>query len=113
MKNLLLIIMLLISATVFGQKTSKYKEINFQVSGICGMCEDRIENALNIKGIRVAEWDQESGNCKVIYNTTKITEMEIHQAIAKAGHDTDKVKATKEDYDNLHGCCKYKEDVKH
>jgi hypothetical protein len=29
------------------------------------------------------------------------------KAIAKVGHDTDDVKSTEEDYQNLHGCCQY------
>ena len=32
---------------------------------------------------------------------------DVKKAIAKVGHDTEGVKATKEDYDNLHSCCQY------
>ena len=114
MKNLLIIVLTIISTTAFGQKEkSKYQEINFKVSGVCGMCEDRIEKVLDTKGIRVAEWDVDTHNCKVIFNSTLITELAIHKIVAGAGHDTDKVKASKESYDNIHNCCKYREDVNH
>jgi hypothetical protein len=33
--------------------------------------------------------------------------LDVKKAVAKVGHDTDEVKATDEEYDNLHGCCKY------
>lgn len=106
--------MLFISASTFAQdKSEKYKSVDIKVSGVCGMCEERIENALDIKGIRIAKCDIDTGICKVTYNTTKISEDDIHKTIAAAGHDTDKVKATQESYNNLHGCCKYREDVKH
>jgi len=36
--------------------------------------------------------------------------MEIHEAIAAVGHDTEKVKATDEAYEELHTCCKYPRD---
>jgi len=114
MKNILIIVLTIISTTAFGQKQkSKYQEINFKVSGVCEMCEDRIEKVLDAKGIRVADWDLDTHNCKVIFNTTKITELAIHKLIAGIGHDTDKVKASKESYDNIHSCCKYREDVNH
>ena len=86
---------------------SKYKEINFSAKGTCGMCEKRIENALDLKGIKLADWDVKTHNCRVIYNTQKYNEMDIHKIVAKFGHTTDKVKATDEAYNNLHGCCKY------
>ena len=112
MKNILIVVITVLSTIAFGQKQkSKYKEINFKVSGVCEMCEDRIEKVLDAPGIRVAEWDLDTHNCKVIFNTTKITELAIHKLIAGIGHDTDKVIASKKSYDNLHGCCKYREDV--
>lgn len=114
MKNILTTVIILTSTIAFGQKQkSKYKEINFKVSGVCEMCEDRIEKVLDARGIRVADWNLDTHNCKVIFNTTKITELAIHKLIAGIGHDTDKVKASEESYDNIHSCCKYREDVNH
>ncbi len=114
MKTLSIIVLSLITLTSFSQgKKKKFQEINFQVSGVCGMCEDRIEDALDVKGVRLADWNLENENCKVVFNPEKISENEIHQLIADVGHDTEKIKATDEAYNNLHHCCKYKEDVKH
>lgn len=84
-------------------------EIEFQVSGVCGMCETRIEKALDVPGVIMAEWDVETKKAKVAYKTKVISEEQIHQLIANVGHDTDKIKATDEVYANIHGCCKYRE----
>ena len=73
------------------------------------MCETRIEKALDVPGVIMAEWDVETKKAKVAYKTKVISEEQIHQLIANVGHDTDKIKATDEVYANIHGCCKYRE----
>lgn len=100
----------LVSTIVVGQeKKKKTTEINFNVNGICEMCKDRIENALDVKGIKFSEWNVETHNCTVVYKPTIISEKEIHQLIADVGHDTDSIKATEEVYKNIHHCCKYRD----
>ena len=78
------------------------------VDGVCGMCEDRIELALDVKGIKVADWDLDSKMCRIVYKPEQIKEEEIHAILAGIGHDTQKAKAKKEVYENLHHCCQYK-----
>ena len=89
--------------TVFGQaKTEK-----IEVKGNCGMCEKRIEKATNsVDGVTNAQWDKET---KVLAFTldNKAKAEEVHKAVAKAGHDTDKVKATDQTYNKLPECCQY------
>jgi len=106
-KILPITILLFIGLNSFAQKESKFTEINFRVEGVCGMCESRIENALDIKGIKLADWDVKTKNCRVIYKTADFKELDIHQIVADLGHTTEKVKTTPENYDNLHHCCKY------
>jgi mercuric ion binding protein len=100
---------IVIGTLAFGQSSKKPVTISFNVEGNCDMCKDRIENALSVKGIKSADWNIKSKTLTVVYVPAKITEEKIHQLVAKAGHDTEKVKATKEDYEGLHGCCKYRE----
>ncbi len=102
-----LILMALSLSTVSGAQ--KKAEIEFQVSGVCGMCETRIEKALDVPGVIMAEWDVETKKATVAYKTKVLSEEQIHQLIANVGHDTAKIKATDEVYANLHGCCKYRE----
>jgi copper chaperone CopZ len=103
---------LLFSVAVNAQKNDPIT-LKFEVSGICEMCKERIEKALDTKGIRFANWDVETGELEVVYKPNKISEEEIHQRIADVGHDTEKVTASDEAYDSVHHCCKYREDTKH
>jgi copper chaperone CopZ len=99
------LLMGLSSSSLWAQKV----EVTFWVDGICGMCEDRIETALlNTKGVWAAEWNASNHQVAVVYNPKKIMELDLHQAVAAAGHDTKKVKATDAAYAKVHGCCKYR-----
>ncbi|MEL7586273.1 MAG: cation transporter [Prolixibacteraceae bacterium] len=106
---LLIAVVLSFSLFAAGNEKEKVKTIEFKVSGVCEMCEKRIEDAALIKGVKMADWDKEAQKIKVVYRPDKTDEQTIHQAIAKVGHDTEKVKATAEAYDKLHECCKYRE----
>ena len=75
------------------------------------MCEERIEDAALIKGVKMAEWDLETGQIKVVFVSKKVSEMEIHEAIAGAGHDTDKLNASDKAAGNLPECCRYRDGV--
>lgn len=97
---------------VFLEYTFSIHE-KFKVYGNCEMCEERIENAVeSLNGVTYADWDKLSGKIKVKYNPSKVKLLEIHEAIAEEGHDTEKVKADDETYNNLHHCCKYKRSEK-
>ena len=43
---------------------------------------ERIENALDIKGISFASWDVKTKMCNVTFNTSKISEKKIHVLLA-------------------------------
>lgn len=80
----------------------------FKVYGKCGMCRKRIEKAAKeLDGVNSASWDNRSQDLTVEYDASEISEKEIHEKIAAAGHDTENVKATNEAYRELPGCCKY------
>ena len=63
---------------VYGQN----KKTSFLVNGKCEMCEERIEKALDIKGVNFASWNVETKMCNVTFNQKKITEKEIHKILA-------------------------------
>jgi copper chaperone CopZ len=108
-KYILVLVALIIAS--FGYSQSTTKTIKFRVDGVCEMCKKRIENALDTKGVKYANWDIKTKIIEVVYKTDKITETQIHQRIANVGHDTDKIKATKESYSKIHDCCKYRENT--
>ena len=84
-------------------------ELTFGVSGICGMCENRIEAAFDQKGIVAADYNLDTKKIHVVYKAKKWNEESLHKLATGVGHDTDKYKATEEAYANMHGCCKYRD----
>ena len=106
MKKLFVGIWLLVSGSALAQTA----EVSYWVDGVCGMCEKRIESALlNTSGVRFADWSKENHMVKVAFNPKKLSEQKLHEIVAAAGHDTQKVKANDEAYAKVHSCCKYRE----
>jgi mercuric ion binding protein len=99
-----------IAIASFAQtKSSKVVTADIKVYGNCGMCKERIEAALDTKGVKQAKWDPTTKNLNVVYVPSKITEQQICDIVAKAGHDTDKSKAKDEVYAKLPFCCLYRD----
>jgi len=106
-KSILMIICLLVigvtSIFAKGAKTEKIK-----VYGKCGECKIRIEKtAVSVQGVTKATWNENDEILTVIFDSTKATVMNIEDAIAKVGHDTEHVRATDKSYNALPGCCHY------
>jgi len=81
----------------------------FKVTGNCGMCKKTIESSLKGKsGIKEAVWNKNTKMMKVSFDPSKISEDQVHQAIADSGYDTDKKKASDKAYSSLPECCQYK-----
>lgn len=97
--------------TSFAQK--KVKEDSITVYGNCAECKERIEASLDLSGIKYANWNIKTKKLFVAYKPDKISEEEIHQAVAKVGHDTDKIKAEDSVYVNLSFCCLYRDGDPH
>lgn len=110
MKNSIVIILvafLSISAVAQDVK-SKHKKAEIKVAGNCEMCKKRIEKAaFSVKGVKSAEWHIDHKDIHLIIDENKCSVEDVAKAIAKAGHDTEIVKAKDEDYEKLHGCCLY------
>ena len=89
-------------------------DITFGVRGNCGMCKSTIESAtMSIEGVDTASWSTESKmisiNVSAEINDQFI--IDIHNAIAKSGYDTELSTAVDEDYDKLPMCCKYNREM--
>ncbi len=110
MKKLFIGLFLLVSGSALAQTS----EVTFWVDGVCGMCEKRIESALiNSPGVKFADWDKETRQVTVAFNSKKLSEQKLHEIVAGVGHDTQKVRAKEEDYAKVNGCCKYRTLNKH
>lgn len=101
--------LLTLTFSASAQKPPKKAEIKFTVYGNCGMCEKRIEKALDQKGITFSDWDRNTKEVYIKYSPRIVSEDELHKLIAGVGHDTDKAKADTTVYSKLPGCCLYRE----
>ena len=104
--NLFFVIVCLFSINSYTQT----KSVTIVVDGVCMMCENRIEKqAIDIKGIKLADWNLENRTLKLVYNEKHISINEIHKFLASIGHDTKKETASDEAYALLDPCCKYRD----
>jgi cation transport ATPase len=111
MKNIILVLLVtFIGFTTNAQQVKKNKNAKYtiEVNGNCEQCQKRIQKAaLSVPGVKSAAWSIQTHKLNLILNEEKSAVLDVEKAIAKVGHDTDAVKATDKDYDNLHTCCKY------
>jgi len=110
MKKIVLVVLVALVGFVAQAQEKKNKNAKHvtEVNGNCGLCQKRIQKAaLSVEGVKSATWDIPSHQLSLIFNEEKCSLLDVKKAIAKVGHDTDEVKATKEDYDKLHSCCLY------
>ncbi|WP_254454489.1 heavy-metal-associated domain-containing protein [Flavobacterium sp. M31R6] len=109
-KNLFLVLLMTVfTISAQGQETkNKNAKYTTEVNGNCEQCQKRIQKAAySVPGVKSASWSIETHQLALIINEEKCSLMDVKKAIAKVGHDTDSVKSTKEDYDDLHTCCQY------
>jgi len=79
-----------------------------KVMGNCGQCKKRIETAaMSVKGVKSASWNDETEMLHLVFTGESKT-VEVQKAVAKAGHDTETIKADDNVYNALPGCCKYR-----
>jgi len=85
MKKIIILLIALCPIIGFAQKKNIQKT-SFEVEGVCGMCKSRIEKkAFTIKGVKSATWDIPTHQFSVIYDTSKVDLLHIHEEIAAAG----------------------------
>lgn len=105
--QLTLIALFMLLSTAWGQKTPKVQTVVIHTSAECSECEQRLENGLNYtKGVMFAEFDLESRNVTVKYNTKKTSPEALRKVINGLGYDADDTKADKTAFEKLPACCK-------
>jgi mercuric ion binding protein len=109
MKKIILIFTLLVTTLVFAQ--NKNAKASIEVDGICVMCKERIEKAaIRTKGVKSAVWNVDSHELKLIFDERRTDVILISKNLASVGHDTKNIKATEEQYQSVHPCCKYRDE---
>jgi Cu(I)/Ag(I) efflux system membrane fusion protein len=73
------------------------------------MCKERIETAAkSVHGVESADWNIETKKLHVGYDKSHSNIDDVKKAIAAAGHDNDKYRATDDVYNKLPECCLYR-----
>jgi copper chaperone CopZ len=92
---------------VYSIISDSSKTSDFKVWGNCGMCKETIEGALQVKGVKTADWGVKSKRMTVTYDTTLITLVDIQKRIAAVGYDNVAFKGDEKAYEQLPSCCHY------
>lgn len=108
MKRLIVFLSIIMASVTAMAQDGDVVTKRFRVDGNCGECKQRIEAAAFVKGVKKAEWDKKTDTLTVTYRTSKTTEDQILQSVAKAGHQSEKFEASEKAYNKLPSCCKYK-----
>jgi periplasmic mercuric ion binding protein len=109
--NIIILILIAFTSTVYAQSattSAKVVTANIKVYGNCGMCKERIEKAVDHKGVKQAKWNVSTKNLEVVYVPEKISEKKIRELVSAVGHDTDSTKASDKVYAKLPFCCLYR-----
>jgi len=106
----LIAILFCASFTSYAQASKDITTEKIKVSGTCGQCKKRIEDAAYIPGVKRAEWDKSTKELTVTYRSSKTSLQQIEEHVAQAGHDAGSVKASDSTYNLLPECCAYKHD---
>ena len=102
--------LLCISILMQTDYVSAQNIVTIPVSGVCGMCKDRIESAAKtVTGISKAEY---SINTQTLTVKTKATfnKQNLVNALLAVGHDAYGQKANDEVYEKLDACCHYRDE---
>jgi outer membrane receptor for ferrienterochelin and colicin/copper chaperone CopZ len=83
--------------------------VKIKVFGVCIQCKERIEKAINIKGVKSADWNIETNQLNLVYNTGQVSLKKIQNRILAAGHDLENKKAVNAVYHALPKCCLYRD----
>lgn len=103
-------ISIILPISVFSQ-ASNDSSTTFKVAGSCGMCKQRIEKAVKMKGVHKAKWDAKTQMLSITYDTVVSSLNNIQEAVVSAGHDTESKKANENIYKQLPDCCHYRDNV--
>ena len=104
LKFFIAIVALTISTVAFAATKTE----TIKVSGVCEMCESKIEKAAKVPGVTKADWNEKTKILTLVYDASKVNSLDIQKKIAAVGYDTPKFKATAAVYNALPGCCKYR-----
>ncbi|MBS1644895.1 MAG: DUF3347 domain-containing protein [Bacteroidetes bacterium] len=83
------------------------KTATVKVSGNCEMCEKSIETAASKKKVSKADWNKDTKQATITYDSTKTSLDAVLKDIALAGYDNQSYAAPDAAYSALPDCCLY------
>ena len=107
-KLFLLTGILMFSNITFIDAQTTLRTDTLTVSGDCGGCRDRIEEAAFIKGVRKAHWEQKTQVLTISFKPDKTSLEKIAKSLAEAGYDSRLQNANETAYSKLPSCCHYR-----
>lgn len=103
---LVFILMMMLFAFSNKMTAQKSNTIEFHTSAQCGMCKERIEEAMNYeRGIQFVELNMDNMFLTVKYKTKVHTELTIKNIVAKLGYSAGEVRANEKAMNELPKCC--------
>jgi copper chaperone CopZ len=105
--QLLVIITVLLSFTSCNAQIKNAKTETVKIYGNCGMCEETIEKAGNLKKIAKVDWNVDTKMATITYDAKLTDQDAILKRIALSGYDSDKFLAPDKAYSKLPNCCQY------
>ena len=109
MKTIIILLISILSCYTANAQDKTIKTMTLSVKGNCDECKTRIENAADIKGVKLCLWNEEKQTATITYRSDKISPEQIEKAIAASGHDAGTSKADLASYNKLPSCCKYRD----
>ena len=111
--NLLLAIAGSVLLSSCAAQMKNTRTVSLRIDGDCGMCEKRIEDAANVKGEVQVNWDPDTKQATIAFDSTRTNLDAILKRISLAGYDTPNYLAPDAAYAQLPSCCQYDRTMKH
>lgn len=100
----------MLSGSFIFAQSSSMQTFTAKVRGNCGMCEQKIEDAVPDKKTATVDWNQDTKMATVHYDPSKISKSEILKKIAQSGYGNEEFSAPQDVYASLPSCCQYDRD---
>lgn len=107
MRTSILSVLFILSLLLLTSCTDNRVKTRFFTQGACADCQNFIEDILSSqKGVDSVRWNYQTSMAEVVFDTTRTSESELQQALAKGGFSTAFYEADSANFGNLPECCR-------
>ncbi len=101
--------MLSLFSIKINAQSATQTDTSFIVNGVCRMCQFTIESAADFEGVENVAWDVEAKVLSFSFSPEVTSVQAINDSVNASGYDSEFATADERAYQNLHGCCKYRD----